>query len=232
MRRRPKYCHENAYDFFDLAMRAPDGSQRLLAGAVGIALHFLPNHSPAASLEWIEEIAETIRQRVRGPSPEAILAHMHAVLFDDMDFRGNEQDYFHVNNSLLPHVLESHRGLPITLALIYKAVGECLGLTIHGVNSPGHFLVRVEIGEESLLIDPFHSGRLLSPAEAISMIERIVQQPKLPEEEWFTLCNEKQWLQRILNNLRSQLIHTGHSNHVAAMRELHAVLNDEWSSEG
>jgi regulator of sirC expression with transglutaminase-like and TPR domain len=153
---------------------------------------------------------------------------MHQVLFDEMGFRGNEEDYFHVDNSLIPRVLETRRGLPITLCLIYKAVGESIGLKIEGVNSPTHFLVRVDLGRESMLIDPFHMGRMLTETEAIHMIERYAAQRKHPDDAWFPRCDEFQWLQRILNNLRSQLIHRGDSNHVAAMRELLALLNDDW----
>jgi regulator of sirC expression with transglutaminase-like and TPR domain len=200
----------------------------LIGGALGIALHFLPHQSPVVSLEAIDEIASTVRRRVRNPTPDALLAQMHQVLFDEMGFRGNEEDYFHVDNSLIPRVLETRRGLPITLCLIYKAVGESIGLKIDGVNSPAHFLVRVDLGIESMLIDPFHMGRMLTATEAIHMIERYAAQRKHPDDEWFPRCDELQWLQRILNNLRSQLIHRGDSNHVAAMRELLALLNEDW----
>lgn len=228
MRRRPKYCQESAYDFFELSIRAADPSQRLIAGALGISLHFLPYQSPAVSVDAIGEIARTVRQRVRNPTPDALLAQLHQVLFEEMGFRGNEEDYFHVDNSLLPRVLETRRGLPITLCLVYTAVGESIGLRIEGVNSPSHFLVRVDLGRESMLIDPFHMGRMVTASEAISMIERYSAQRKHPDDEWFPKCDEFHWLQRILNNLRSQLIHRGDSNHVAAMRELLALLNDDW----
>ena len=229
MRRRPKYCHESAYDYFELAMRAPESMDKLLAGALGIALHFYPHQSPVVSIEAIEELAKSVRQRVRHDSPQALLAQLHEVLFEESGFCGDEQEYYNVDNSLIPRVLETRRGLPIALTLIYKSVGERVGLCIDGINSPGHFLARVHLGTESMLIDPFHRGRVVTELEAIALIERIVQQTKLPEEDWFPVCDERQWLQRMLNNLRSLLIHTGHSSHVAAMRELHAVLNEETS---
>jgi regulator of sirC expression with transglutaminase-like and TPR domain len=227
MRRRPKYCQESAFDFFELALKAPTPSERLLCGALGIALHFLPNQSPVVSLEAIEELASTVKRRVRHPSPEALVAQLHEVLFDEMGFRGDSHHYFEVDNSLIPRVLETKRGLPITLTLIYRAVAERVGLTVEGINSPGHFLARVHVGNDRMLVDPFHGGRLLSDSEATHMVERIVQQSRQPGEEWFPVCDEHQWLHRILNNLRSLLIHSGSSRNVAAMRELQAVLSDE-----
>ena len=59
---------------------------------------------------------------------------------------GNVDDYYNPANSYLPGVLRTQRGLPITLTLIYKCVGEQLGLTVYGINSPGHFLAAVENG--------------------------------------------------------------------------------------
>ena len=71
------------------------------------------------------------------------MAHLHDVLFDVVGFVGNVDDYYNPANSYLPNVLRTRRGLPITLVLIYKCVAEQLGLTVRGINSPGHFLASV-----------------------------------------------------------------------------------------
>ncbi len=50
------------------------------------------------------------------------------------------------------------------LSLVWWAVARRAGLTVHGVALPGHFVVAVggpAGGEDYVLADPFHGGRLL-----------------------------------------------------------------------
>ena len=63
------------------------------------------------------------------------------MLFEVFGLRGNAEDYYNPANSYLCDVLATRRGLPITLSLVYKLVAEGVGLEVHGVNAPGHFLV-------------------------------------------------------------------------------------------
>ena len=56
--------------------------------------------------------------------------------------RGNEKDYYNVANSLLPEVIDTRLGIPISLSLIYILVGRRAGIPICGVGLPGHFMIR------------------------------------------------------------------------------------------
>jgi regulator of sirC expression with transglutaminase-like and TPR domain len=197
----------------------------LLTASVAISMHFMPNQSPRPSIESVMDIASAVRKRVQHGAPEALIARLHEVMFDELGFIGNDAEYYKVENSLIPHVLQTRRGIPITLSLIYCTVGRLVGLHAEGVNSPGHFLVRVHLAGDTMLVDPFHAGKLLSPVEAVGLIERVLQQPWEEDEDWFPVCQPSQWLGRILANLRSTLIHAGSYRDVAAMRELQSILN-------
>src|SRR5207247_1685403 len=74
-------------------------------------------------------------------------------------------------NSFLNDVLERRVGIPITLALLYVAVGERAGLPVRGVGLPGHFLVKyAPASSGEIFIDAFN-GRTLSRQECAKMIE-------------------------------------------------------------
>ncbi|KAJ3179480.1 hypothetical protein HDU85_004891 [Gaertneriomyces sp. JEL0708] len=68
---------------------------------------------------------------------------LYDFLFVSKRFHGAVPDYYNVRNSLIDKVLERRTGLPITLALLYHAVGRRLGLTIDMISFPQHFLARV-----------------------------------------------------------------------------------------
>lgn len=224
--REPKYCNPQAFAFFRESVASLETPTGLLSGAASIAIHFLPNEPLRSSLESVIDIASTVRKRVHHATPQALVARLHEVMFDELQFSGNEENYYSVDNSLIPRVLQAKRGIPITLSLIYFTVGRLIGLEVEGVNSPGHFLVRVHLESDTMLVDPFHAGRVLSAVEGVAMIERVVQQPWQEDVDWFPVCHPRQWLERILNNLRSTLIHSGDYKDVAAMRELQSVLNE------
>jgi serine protease Do len=88
-------------------------------------------------------------------------------LFEENGFRGSKLDYYNRSNSYLNELLEDREGLPITLSVLYMALGQRIGLKMAGVSLPGHFVVKwfPETGEEQL-IDVFHRARPLSREEA------------------------------------------------------------------
>src|SRR6266446_7324249 len=63
---------------------------------------------------------------------------------DELCFRGNAEEYYDPKNSLLSDVIETRRGIPISLAMLYVIVGRRANMQIEGVNLPGHFIARYE----------------------------------------------------------------------------------------
>jgi regulator of sirC expression with transglutaminase-like and TPR domain len=176
----PLCCSPRAYNLLNSlrpSLNSPDG---LLQGAVAIAMHQMDDIDPAAVDLTLQGYADTVRSRVRGSQPQAMLAHLHELLFEEEGFTGNSDDYYNPMNSYLPAVLQSKRGLPITLSLVYKIVAERLGLRVYGVALPGHFLVGLEVDETRTLVDPFSGGRLLNEDEARDRLMQMFG----PEADW------------------------------------------------
>src|SRR6476659_11424124 len=161
----PAYCRPDAYNAFAIVMPRVDSTVGLFRAAFAIARHEHPNADVEQADASIAELADTVARRVHSPNVDAKLAHLHDVLFDVIGFVGNVDDYYNPANSYLPEVLRTHRGLPITLVLIYKCVAERIGLDVRGINSPGHFLAAVRnesSNSESdqnvgwMYVDPFY----------------------------------------------------------------------------
>lgn len=79
--------------------------------------------------------------------------------------RGNTDDYYDPLNSNLVHVLQTGRGLPISLASIYILVAQRVGLDVVGCSVPGHFLAKGRVQGRDVYFDCFNRGRILSSAE-------------------------------------------------------------------
>jgi len=226
----PQCCSPEAFKLLGRQVETLKSTDALLNGAVAIAMHQMPQASPERVDRQIQHYVNAVRKRVRSQQPQAMLAHLHDVLFERGGLSGNTQDYYNPANSYLPAVLATKRGLPITRSLVYKIVAERLGLRTWGVGLPGHFLVAVEERPERvLLVDAFSGGRVLTRQEAHARLQELFG----PEMEWsddmLKPASHRHWLTRILQNL----LHIFGSNNqyaeVAAVLEMEMLL---WPKQG
>jgi regulator of sirC expression with transglutaminase-like and TPR domain len=205
-----------------------NSNDALIGGAIAIAMNGLDVVDAASVDAQLQHYADTIRTRVRGKQPQALVAHLHDVLFEEEEFSGNTDDYYNVNNNFLPTVLRTKRGLPITLSLIYKDVAGRLGLKAHGLNLPGHFLVGVEIDDSVMMIDPFSNGRIVNVDEAHARLRQIFGDEVEWSDELLKPASHRLWLTRMLQNLLNTYSSRGQYRDVAAMLEMEMVL---WPGE-
>ena len=120
----PVCCRREAFEVFAAQMPVLETTDGLLNAATAVSMHALNDVRTDEVRARLSEMAERIRSRTCGSQLQAVLAHLHDVLFDEEGFAGNHEDYYNPLNSFLPAVLDLRLGIPITLTLIYKIVGE------------------------------------------------------------------------------------------------------------
>lgn len=221
----PLCTSRDAFRLLSNQLKQIENRDALLNGAVAIAMHQDPKCGTVHIVDTtIQSYVDTIRSRVRGKQPQAVLAHLHSYLFDELGFSGNDEDYYNPANSYLPTVLQTKRGLPITLALVYKSVAERLGLKVWGVGLPGHFLAAVECGQGPMMIDAFNGGCIVSKDEAVARMRSVLGEDVEWSDELLAPVSNRHWLTRILQNLLNVFGSLGHYADVAAMLEMEMIL--------
>lgn len=220
----PRYCRRVAYEHFAASIGSLDETSALVGAATALSMHALDDVHPGAVEERIEALAVGVRRGRTTESRQATIAHLHHVLFEREGFEGNRLDFYDPRNSYLPQVLATRRGIPISLALIYKAVGERLGLPVTGIGAPGHFLVRIEDESGALLIDPFHKGRMLSEEEAFKLMEATLGAVVPRSERLLQPVDHAGWLERMLRNLEAIHSRRAQPRDAAAMAELRQLV--------
>lgn len=184
----------------------------LTRGAVSVAMQYVPDVKVDEVEAALDNLADSISQRLRTPSISAKLAHAHDVIFDEIGYRGDAQDYYNPDNSFLPVVIERGKGMPILLCLMYQAVMYRLGIQVYGLNTPGHFMVEVidqppqdesegSRQKRGMIVDPFYGGTLLTFDEAYERMESVIMRPIARDGSNVSRASHRQWLLRILNNL-------------------------------
>jgi regulator of sirC expression with transglutaminase-like and TPR domain len=159
----------------------------------------------------IERMAIRLRSRASNvhPPEERVMA-LNQFLFEELRYRGNTEAYYDPRNSYLNEVMDRRIGIPITLAVLYMAVGRRIGLPLEGVSFPGHFLVRLRLRGGVLVLDPFAAGTPLSESDLRERLQRVI--PKgladnvpasdLPLDPFLEAATPRQILARVLRNLK------------------------------
>ena len=133
-----------------------------------------------------------------------VLNHM---LFEIHHFRGNKSDLTEPQNSCINTLLESKKGSPLSLGMLFIILAQKLGLPVYGVNLPQHFILAylttsgIENPTENdvlFYINPFNQGAVFTRRE----IELFVEQMKIKSEKsYFVPCSNRKIIRLLIFNL-------------------------------
>jgi len=185
----------------------PEEDIDLAEAALVLAAHEYPALDVSAELRRIDEWAETLKRRLRRDiSPADMLMALNRYLFDELGFTGNAADYYDPRNSYLNEVMERRLGIPITLSLLTIEVGRRVGLALHGVSFPGHFLVKCSVRDGVVVLDPYARGTSLSLEDLRDRLKAMRGGMEPAEERvqhLLAAAGKKEILSRLLRNLKA-----------------------------
>ena len=166
-----------ALDYFDSLVQSDDEFP-LLETAISLAQDEFPALDIEQVLGEMDLLAARLKRRLM-PQAEPLdkLRELNHFFYEELRFAGNVNHYDDPHNSYLNIVLTRRLGIPISLAVLWLELGQSIGLKVHGVGFPGHFLVKLDLSypqEGHVVIDPF-SGESLSRDD---LAERLI--PWLP----------------------------------------------------
>lgn len=140
---------------------------------------------------------------------ERIIGSLREVLALREGFRGNDEDYYAPTNSYLSDVLQTRRGLPITLSVIYLEVARRLGIPLVGVALPMHFVVKWPLPREQggdLFVDVFAGAKVWSYEECrVQIMSRMRSGAGVLgfDPRWTRPVGTRSILTRMLANLKN-----------------------------
>ena len=199
-------------DAFEKVLACEDIRIDLAHACLLIAQDAYPDLHVERYLGDIERMAMRLRGLMPATSaPEERVAVLNQFLFEDLGFRGNTEEYYDPRNSYLNDVLDRKIGIPISLSIVYMAVGRRVGLPLEGVSFPGHFLVRLRMRAGVLVLDPFAGGAPQSEADLRERLQRVIPAgatdnvpiSELPLDQFIEAASNRQILARVLRNLKA-----------------------------
>jgi regulator of sirC expression with transglutaminase-like and TPR domain len=183
----------------------PEPQIDLALGALFIASEGREDLDPEPSLQRLDELAERVRIHLDlGDGTGRIIDTLHDVLYRELGFGPPRRPRPDADLSRLDLVLERRTGLPINLSIIELEVAWRLGLALHGVGLPGHFIVG---GPEGLLLDPAAGGRQLTRDDCQALIRRSLGDGVLLHEGMLRPARRREILARVIRNLKAAHLH-------------------------
>ena len=164
------------------------------------------------------------------------------IFFQVHGFHGNKRSYHAPQNSSINEVLDTRKGNPLSLAIIYQVIAEDLGLPLHGVNLPNHFVLAY-LDEDSMgcsehgdgaadnvlfYVNAFSAGDILGRNEIIEFLEKLKIDPR---PSFFAPCTNLEIVRRQLNNLANSYEKQGDSERAADLEGLRALLGSAESPD-
>lgn len=185
-----------------------DAQFHLLEAAVCLGQDEYPRLDVQQVLAEVDALLVRLRRRLPADAPAAHrLRMLNHFFFQDLHFGGNLNHYYDPENSYLHKVLERRRGIPVSLAVLWLELAHGLGLQAHGVGFPGHFLVKANLPQAQVVIDPF-SGQSLSREELQTRLEAwrgghgLPAASELPLGHYLQAMPAREILARMLRNLK------------------------------
>lgn len=214
------------------ALLAPGGPFDLAEAAFLVAAEEYPNLDVEHSLERIRLIAaEGARGVYELPNPFARLDGIATYLFQELGFRGNEDEYNDPRNSFLNEVLDRRLGIPLTLAVLLMEVARAAGFEARGVGLPGHFISRLTYEGRTILVDPYHGGRVITEEDCLDLVKRTTGRPSLYRRELLQGVDERGTLARMLLNLKHLYLKSEDYGRALSMVERLLLIAPNDSSE-
>lgn len=171
---------------------------------------------------WFESRAEEIRGSVaRAKSERASLEEMCHFISEGVGIFGDDDSFERADSSYLHRVIETKRGIPITLSLLYMGMGERLGIDLKGVSAPMHFLSRYESVDGPLFVDAFSRGRIMTYKECRGWLVDLTRLPREQLRSALRPVNARTIVIRMLNNLKA--VYSGQENWYASWKVQHRL---------
>lgn len=175
------------------------GGMDLLEGTWIISTYRFPEYSFKDLKLEMDQLYFDVWARFREKiHPIDQIKTINGVFFDELKFGANTKNFHSENNSFINKVLETRKGNPISLCIIYMIIAQRLGLPVYGVNLPNLFVLTLKQQEIQFYVNVFNRGLIFNRVD----IDNYLAQLNLePNEIYYNPCDNIEIIRRVIRNL-------------------------------
>ena len=206
----------------------------LFDGALLVARYQYPDMDVTRIQEQVNQIKKEIWLELNeNLTALEIINIINHILFTNHNFSGNTANYHAPQNSFINIVLESKKGNPLALGIVYLSIAEMLGLPIYGVNLPEHFVLAFcgndeygQVNKKNVLfyINPFSKGTVFGKSDIDVFVNRLNLEP---QDSYYYPCSNKAMILRMIRNLSYSYQKLGDTDKVDELAQMIALFNEQ-----
>lgn len=217
----------------DLAKWINEGAGDLMKAYLIFTRYQYPDADSAALIREIGSVSQDIWLELNSQlTPLEKVKVINHVFFDVYKFSGNRSNITSPENYYLKTLLESKKGTPLSLGMLYMLVAQSLGIPIYGIDLPKHFILAhtgsmlqekddYQGAKVKFYINPFNKGAVFTENE----VELYVRQMKLQNEpRYFRPCDNTVIIKRLAEELRTSYELAGNKEKVEEISELISII--------
>lgn len=230
--------HEIQYKsvLVDLQQWINNSHKDLLEGALIIARYQYPNLDEDQVRSFVQKVRKDIWLEINAHQTAYEKVRVfNKIFYGNYGFTGNSKDFHSPLNSCINTVIETKKGNPLSLSLLYSIIAQSLDLPIYGINLPNHFVLAY-LDEDNLnpfintsnqhgvlfYINAFARGGIFDELE----IKEFLKGLKKPElREYFEPCSNSSILARMLKNLINAFQQSGNAEKVNELMDLRNLFD-------
>lgn len=201
-----------------LLIWAQSEEKDILEGAYLIATYQYPDLDLNALKKDIEQIYYDVWLEMDNDlHPLDQIKKLNIAMFQKLKFSANTKNFHAPSNSMINIVLESKKGNPISLCVIYLLIAQKLNMPVYGINLPNLFVLTYKDEQNQFYINVFNKGLIFSKSD----IDTYIHQLNLDtQDSFYEPCTNYEIIQRMLRNLINSFEKLGDLEKVAEIREL------------
>ncbi|MGV8997586.1 MAG: SirB1 family protein [Parvibaculaceae bacterium] len=183
--------------------------------ALTLALMDQPHKDRSKYVSALDELVAATRDSLaKADTTQSANADLVAMVLANIvagrfSYRGDNEAYDDLRNADLTEVIDRRKGLPVALGIIYLHVARALDLDLKGLNFPGHFVLRLQVGPQATIIDPFNRGQTLNPADLLNLLRSVEGESARLSPEHHASVSARDILLRLQNNILSRSLNNG-----------------------
>lgn len=201
------------------------GGIDLIEGMWLVNTYLYPDVELATLTKGIEQLYfDAWTQMKENMHPYDQVKALNNVLFREKRFSANTKNFHSPSNSMMHLALETKRGNPLTLCVIYLTIAQKLEMPVYGVNLPNLFILTYKKGDVQFYINVYNKGLMLSKTD----IDNYILQLNLnPVDIFYEPCSNLEIIKRALRNLAFSFEKTNDLEKATEVTKLLTAITDD-----
>jgi regulator of sirC expression with transglutaminase-like and TPR domain len=213
----------SALDFLKSLAPLGEATWPIAEAALALASLDRPQVDLGRYREHLDTLAREVGEAARGGEATAErAAALKAVIAGAQGYRGDSLTYDDLQNANLMRVIDRRKGLPVALGILYLHAGRAQGWPMAGLAFPGHFLLRLDGGDGSCILDPFDEGSVKDAADLRALLKSVAGAGQELSSAHYALAPDREVLLRLQNNVKLRRMEGGEAQ--AALAAIESML--------